>query len=83
MKIDLKFVLNKENEAEVTYASMLDMSFASYNMMKMLQPDLPEIDCEACDCGSEIEYRFRCDQELNLEELQELIKKALAETFDT
>lgn len=81
MKIDVKFTLNKDNSAEAAYANMLDMSFASYNMMKMLQPDLPEVICEACDCGTEIEYRFQCDQELNIEDLEQIFKSALAEGF--
>ena len=78
MKLEFKLTLDKNNEAEIAYCKMLDMSFASYNMMKMLQPDLPDFTCEACDCGSEIEYKFQCSQELNIEDLEQILKSSLS-----
>ena len=77
MKVEFKITLDKNNEAEIAYCKMLDMSFASYNIMKNIQPDLPEFDCEVCDCDSEIEYKIHCVQELTVDDLENLWSKLL------
>lgn len=79
MKIALKMNLNKQNEAELSYGNMLDICFASYNMMKMMDSTLPEILCESCDCGDYIEYRFNCEQDFTSDDLNNIFKSIFAE----
>ena len=79
MKINLKLILNKDNEAEMSYCKILDMSLASYNLMTMLHSELPELKCESCDCGSEVEYRIECEQDVTIEDIEKLLKNAIAD----
>lgn len=74
MRVNLILNLNKDNEAETAYANILDMSYASYNMLKLMDSTLPDITCEACDCGSTLEYRLSIDQELTAEDLEKIFK---------
>lgn len=73
MKIELKLCLNKDNEGDMEYANIIDMSFMSYNILKNTQsPDLLDITCESCDYGSEIIYSIGFNQDINIDDLKKL-----------
>lgn len=75
MKIQIELILDKNNEAEAAYAEILNMSYAGYNALRMFDQQLPEIQCEVCDCGDTLEYRVNCDNIITSEIIEDIMRK--------
>ena len=65
--------LDKTKEAELGYAKILDLSYASYTLWKAMDPEAPEISCESCESTDFLEYRIDCATDISAEDLQKIL----------
>ena len=74
MILEVKISLDKENEAEYAYCSILNGFLSSYNILSNISEDLLKVNSECCDCGDKIEYRISFDKDISLDDLKKSLE---------